>query len=343
MKARPTRKRSQWKRRIVSWGVVVVVVALVFFRLVVVISEDDLLVVGSLPTAVVLQINSTMSDDDQQRVSCIDFPSSSVVRPKIFMENGVGREYLELYHNQSLGNSRRRRLLKVRFVVYHLKSKECRPIYYHIHKNGGSTMNIQGPDLLPGVVGSLQAYYTKLENQWGRERFENETRTILDEAFYARRHEMPIFTFLRDPVDRFISGVGQALKLNQLGDCTRSRTKKDSLELLDCVLNEIQTKKHYLDEHLEPQIFELYHGMMGLDLDVSVMDLTTMDMVLQKVLGVSTTTPRRTTRRNGLVVGYNLSTSLLTPNLVERICSIYNMDVLLLHETKVTVTACPMI
>jgi hypothetical protein len=252
------------------------------------------------------------------------------------MENGAGKEYLELYHNQSRG-SVRRRLLNVRFVLYNLASQHCRPIYYHIHKNGGSTMNVRSTELLPGI-GKLQSYYTSRENQLGHERFENETMTILGEARRASK-TMPIFTFLRDPVARFLSGVGQALKLNRLGPCTKNRSQKDSLDLLDCILTEIQVKKLYLDEHLEPQIFELYHGMMGFDLQVHVMDLKTMDIVLEQVLGLrAQDKSRRQTR--GLVAGYNLSLSLLTPTLVERICSVYRIDVLLVHETKVTSTAC---
>jgi hypothetical protein len=286
-------------------------------------------------------------------VPCVGFPSASLFRPTLFMEDGAGRDYLELYHTQSRGDSRRRRLLKVRFVLYNLATKHhCRPIYYHIHKNGGSTMNIvQSTDSQNVSGGNVQAYYTPLENQLGRDRFEEETRRILQEA-RDNRNGMPVFTFVRDPVPRFLSGVGQALKLNGLGPCsTKDDTtpRKDSLGLLECVLNQIQGTQQqyrYLDEHLEPQIFELYHGMMGLgDLPVHVMDLpSAMDVVLQTVLGHQQASRRRTT--HGSVVaaaGYNLSLSILTPQLVERICSVYRMDVLFLQETNVTSTACSML
>ena len=159
---------------------------------------------------------------------------------------------------------------------------------------------------------------------------------------------MPVFTFVRDPVPRFLSSVGQALKLNQLGPCTKKDTpRNDSLGLLDCVLNQIQVTQQYLDEHLEPQIFELYHGMMGLDLQVYVMDLhAMMDIVLPTILSLpdhQQASRRRKTHHGSVVAGYNLSLSLLTPHLVERICSVYRMDVLFLLETNVTSTACSML
>ena len=200
--------------------------------------------------------------------------------------------------------------------------------------------------LTGGDIGNVQAYYTSLENQLGRDRFEQETRSILQEA-RDDRYSMPMFTFIRDPVPRFLSSVGQALKLNQLGPCTSTKhtPRKDSLGLLECVLNQIQVTQQYLDEHLEPQIFELYHGMMGLDLPVHVMDLhSAMDVVLQTILGLPD--PQQASRRRkthgSVVAGYNLSISLLTPQLVERICTVYRMDVLFLQETNVTSTTCSM-
>ena len=102
-------------------------------------------------------------------------------------------------------------------------------------------------------------------------------------------------------------------------------------------MNQIQVTQQYLDEHLEPQIFELYHGMMGLDLPVHVMDLQAMDVVLQTILGLPDHIQASRKRTKGSVVaGYNMSISILTPKLVERICSIYRMDVLFLQETNMT-------
>jgi Sulfotransferase family len=189
-------------------------------------------------------------------------------------------------------------------------------------------MNIQSKASLHGVE-SLQAYYTPQEVKLGRERFRNETLTIISEA-HRSRQTMPIFTFVRDPVARFLSGVGQALRLNQLGTCTRNGPWKDSVKLLECVLTQIQSEKQFLDEHLEPQIIELYNGIKGLDLHVHVMDLKSMDAVLQ-IVGL----PRRAVSKrhtNGLVAGYNLSLYTLTPKLIQRICFVYRMDALFLHS-----------
>jgi hypothetical protein len=284
--------------------------------------------------------------------------------PKRFMEQGPGKAYLPLYEKQL--ERKKRRLLKIRLVVYSLVQPEtngrCRPVYYHIHKNGGSTMNVKGdhPPLL-----LVDAYYTPREQNLGREEFHNQTLSILTQLHESQHQQlssssnsMPFFTFLRDPVTRFLSSVGQALRLNKLHPCNTPPKKGDTLALLECVLQKIQDKESFLDEHLVPQALELYHGMMGLDLQVQVMDLSAIGPVLQHlvVLGLptattsttsttSTTTTSIETRRSStqgrLVAGFNLSTALLTPSLVQRICTVYQMDSLMLKQVGVTNTMCP--
>ena len=191
---------------------------------------------------------------------------------------------------------------------------------------------------------SVDAYYTPREQELGWEKFQNETMTILhriaQDQQQQKRSLMPIFTFLRDPVPRFLSSVGQALKLNNLGSCTKHiRVQRDTVQLLNCILLEIQQSKRFLDEHLEPQVFELYYGTMNMNLNMYLMDLKSMDMVLQDVFGVSS---HQLSRRQskGSVLGFNLSMAWLTPQLISRICAVYSMDVLFLLQAKVTATIC---
>ena len=266
---------------------------------------------------------------------CWDLPAVySEMNPKEFMENGPGKAYLPLYEKQKQ-QSKKQRLLKVRFVVYSLSDKNCRPVYYHIHKNGGTSMHVKNHPL-------VDAYYTPREQQLGREEFHNQTMQIMTGIYSAQQQQqtcsIPIFTFLRDPVPRFLSSVGQALRLNKLHPCNTQ--SKDTQELLDCVLNKIKVKESFLDEHLLPQSFELYNGMTGLDLKVKVMDSSAIGSVLHK-LGLATndvSSPRRKTQ--GLISGFNLSMSFVTAPLIERICEIYHMDVMLLQLTGVTRTIC---
>ena len=187
----------------------------------------------------------------------------------------------------------------------------------------------------------VDAFYTPREQQLGQEHFFNTTRRIMADISKAQKESlctMPIFTFLRDPVDRFISSVGQALKLNKLHPC--STKSKDTPELLKCVVDKIKRKGLFLDEHLVPQSFELYYGVMGYDIAIRVLDLSSIGQVLKKLGFSSDHSSGRRRKGQGLVAGFNLSTSLLSPSILNEICSLYDVDVRLLHQTGVTKTRC---
>jgi hypothetical protein len=342
----PQRSRKRWITAIL-FGSIVIINLLYSFG----IFEDAPSQMLDLPTSAILSFNQTLP----RSLPCGEIPVDAVTfNPQFFMEHGPGRPFMELFKKQLEQDERKQRLLKVRFVQYTLSSeaKSCRPIYYHIHKNGGSTMNIKtgydddSSSTKRSRITHIETYYTPREQQLGREIFENQTMAILnqvrlDQTQQGPTNTMPVFTFLRDPVPRFLSSVGQALKLNKLRACTKQldTQKRDAVVLLDCILSTIQEKESFLDEHLEPQAFELYHGMMGLGLNVQVMDLKSMDVILEQWLGSSRlNVSRRQTK--GLMAGFNLSTSLLTTELIQRICRVYQMDVLLLQETKVSSSIC---
>ena len=164
------------------------------------------------------------------------------------------------------------------------------------------------------------AFYTTKERQLGKEVFHQQSHQIMRQVYryqqeqhISRRQNVavnsmnqkrdlvvsPIFTFLRDPVSRFLSSIGQALQLNGLGSCRRKHDKmrKDqnhenkyhstdsqqtqpsanvmTIELLDCVLAKIESNQFFLDQHLLPQSFQLYTAVMDFDIGIAVMDLST--------------------------------------------------------------------
>lgn len=262
---------------------------------------------------------------------CPTTPEGYPFHPIEFMEHGVGKDFLPLFHKQL--NRPKQRLLKVRFVVY-TTGGVCSPIiYYHIHKNGGSTMNVRGDP-------RVEPYYTPQEQALGREGFHRQAEETLRRAgkLKTSRGWSTIFTFLRDPVTRFLSGVGQSLKLNKLGPCNKENPG-DTVRLLECVLSKIQDKESFLDEHLEPQAFELYHGMMGHNLTVNVLDLKSIGNSLKGILGPSSSQSTTRRQRKGLVSGYNLSSALLPSSIIERICTVYRMDVLLIKTVGTEISS----
>ena len=205
----------------------------------------------------------------------------------------------------------------------------------------------------------VDAYYTPKENQLGRDKFFEQSNAIMTNVYETQLKQrsesnsnttIPFFSFIRDPVPRFLSGVGQALKLARIKPCHKLN---NSVELLDCVINKMNSKSSFLDEHLLPQVFHLYTGMMDHDIQVSLIDLSDATIMLNWLLDQLYTTadghsvssqPKsehvRHRKTPQIVHGFNLSYSVLTPNLIARICRLYLMDVILIKATNVTHTIC---
>ena len=305
--------------------------------------------------------NFDKSEEEEDATTCWTVPKEQEIQtfeisPKNFMDEGLGKDFLELYKNQlSVQEQKGKRpVLRVRFVVYYLL-QTCQPVYYHIHKNGGTTMNIQDNPV-------VNPYYTPKEQQIGRLAFRNATEDILRNIYKSQKQqsslsaiatsnhvEMPFFTFLRDPVPRFISGIGQAIKLNKLGPCLTNAENK-ATNLLECILDQINTTKYFIDEHLVPQSFELYHGLQGIDLKLQVMDMSSIERVLQNLgfglAGAIDNSKKRRSmtmnarRYSGIINGLR-NPSKLPQSLILRICEIYRVDVLLLQMCGVTKSICP--
>ena len=292
-------------------------------------------------------LDDTWTNDDPHRLAleegstskCNQIEHAPSFNPIHFMEEGAGKGFLPLFQKQL--DVSKQRLLKVRFVRYSTHPLSCNAIYYHIHKNGGSTMNVKDDP-------RVEAYYTPQEKRLGKDEFHARALQTFQRAWNEQNQPGsartkptgPIFTFLRDPISRFLSGVGQSLKLNKLRPCNK-QYPSDTVGLIDCVLSKIANKQSFLDEHLEPQAFELYHGMMGMNLTVKVFDMKDIGKTLEAILGPGLRQSASRRRSHGFVAGYNLSSSILTQPLVRRICALYRVDILLLDTARLHIqSAC---
>lgn len=209
-------------------------------------------------------------------------------------------------------------------------------------------MNVKNhQDHHPSIA--VDSFYTPREQELGQEAFHKEALKVMNRVQNQTQQQpqqeqevdtMPIFTFLRDPVPRFLSSIGQALRLGRLHPC--NLRSNGTIELVLCVLAKINKTQSFLDEHLIPQAFELYMGMMGLDLGVTVMDLPHLSTALEGLFGPSFLESHSAVRRKSptLVQGFNLSQALLPPTVIFQICQLYRVDVLLLQMTQVSTTIC---
>jgi len=213
------------------------------------------------------------------------------------------------------------------------------------------------------MVLPVQRYYWPEETQMGSDVFKTRTRAILELLFQYQQEENltskeakgSFFTFLRDPLDKFVSAVGQVLVAENPPDFAVQCAKETSTQTMFlCVLRsmisntttndtDVRTPPNYLNEHLLPQSVELYHGLLGVDLIVDVVQLSFLDKVLDGCMSSqdydkdkdNTTLPIR----SGLIQGqqkfpqfnFQNATSVFTLSMLQDVCDLYEADVLLLR------------
>jgi len=189
-------------------------------------------------------------------------------------------------------------------------------VYCHIHKNGGTAL-LKFAKKIPGY--QRETFYNHDESKMGAERYDREVARVRERW----SNDSFFFTFLRDPVKRFVSGVKQIETNKQFGsyfpECKRGAVD------LDCVLGILEDSGSFVNVHLMPQLFELYHCLGGSDFGVVVTDLANLGSFMRG-LGISEMKHARA-RANAT------QTSTVSPSQLRRICKLYKMDVDFLRNT----------
>lgn len=191
-------------------------------------------------------------------------------------------------------------------------------------------------------------------------------RDIYYEQKRAGRDNNPVaFSFVRDPVVRFLSSVGQMLHMGkvklfqQCDDQTdllreisiheSNTTIAKSQALVQCMLQSIKSNTEealapdfdYIDQHMLPQAFELRARSLEYDIEIHLMSMGEISSTLRTLAGVNKQNKHaRSSRVADYTQGYFLETSILTQEIVRDICHIYAVDVLLLKQTGIATTLC---
>jgi hypothetical protein len=250
--------------------------------------------------------------------------------------------------------------------------------YLHNRKVGGSTMHWafrkrEETDSLGLELHVALAW--RMRNEMGIAAYHEAWNRKLQMIVASQQHAMAntnndattsmapavVFTFVRCPVQRFLSAVGQLLSarhrfqrhfascLEPKKDQTESVTAAslfDTQIMLKCTLEILEESVQangpgsFFDVHLEPQAFQMRTGVVDMDVGILILDLAHISNVLSVIRPSSSTIHRRPSTRKEYTGGYDLSAEVLTEELVHQICRIYAMDVQVLQLSSVAPIMC---
>ncbi len=158
-----------------------------------------------------------------------------------------------------------------------------------------------------------------------------------------------VFAFVRDPVDRFISSLGQALGAigsqgNQIGPVLKQECvadKETSRDVLKCIAKYVQQHGFWIELHFTPQVIDISFTTLWTDIPIAIFPFKELRTVLD-YFGSG-----NVTRRDGGSAGYR-SNKLLTDMTVDDydeetlkiVCSIYEMDVIMQRSLGFDVGRC---
>ena len=160
----------------------------------------------------------------------------------------------------------------------------------------------------------------------------------------------PIFTVLRDPLDRFVSAVQQVMHYNAEFRSKCLREASDSLDevmaaglrrqIIQCALNDMEETRYRRDVHLQPMAahFRLLDGNDDdvKDTPVSIFHMNDIGIILDEITGTTVQTTLIHARDRS---DENYATSPLlaklsvddfSEDMIQQLCTLYHVDYSLL-------------
>lgn len=162
----------------------------------------------------------------------------------------------------------------------------------------------------------------------------------------------PIFTIIRDPIERFLSAVQQVMHYNLefRSKCLKepSSSTDEALaaarqQLIQCAIDDLKETSYRRDVHLLPmaahfRLFDRTADRMRKDVPVSVFHMNDFEDVLKVVAGKSrlksTTIHARDRSNEGYATSPTLSTLSMTDcsdEMIRQICNLYHIDYIMIQ------------
>ena len=228
----------------------------------------------------------------------------------------------------------------------------CNLSLIHVHKCAGTSLVVAFRDIVVknkihaelkhDFKGMHTLYSPTRYESWNLEKW-NATSEFIEEAVtFQKDHQWNdsnhmIVAVVRDPVERFISAVGQISSekfINKSSKKLRNQCLKDSAsETLQCFVSLLRTNGFWIDLHFTPMVLEISFATMGKDVPVAIFPFEEVPNILASVGG----NPKKK-KKNGRKPGYrsdvlmNVTMNDFRADVLHELCMIYTMDVWFLRD-----------
>ena len=260
-----------------------------------------------------------------------DSPCSYFFPTEFYDESSYGYPYRNAAQAQLYGIPNR--TLHANWVRFTSVSHNMDFTYIHVRKAGGNTMYDFAKQL-------EQQYNDTIEVEiMPSVPVHRLVQTIGEEKFIQQMKEMvkqtTFFTFVRDPISRFVSAVGQiADKKPHVLNAIGCLFPEDPTREMTCVLENLIRNK-VVNDHLTSASIELYQMMFGIrNVRVAVFPLDRMNDFMKQW----DMEPFRRNEAVGIKTRY--STNLLSDDMIRNICRVYEADVYMIQLLGMSVTQC---
>eukprot|EP00550_Attheya_septentrionalis_P007595 CAMPEP_0198297392 /NCGR_PEP_ID=MMETSP1449-20131203/36789_1 /TAXON_ID=420275 /ORGANISM="Attheya septentrionalis, Strain CCMP2084" /LENGTH=412 /DNA_ID=CAMNT_0043998311 /DNA_START=210 /DNA_END=1445 /DNA_ORIENTATION=- len=237
--------------------------------------------------------------------------------------------------------------------------------FVHVHKAGGTTLHnaytllskltkrpvIRHRWFMPGRrvrrIRKSNSSKSEEELMWGVEKTVTKIDTHESSMFLSNATVYPedglfegdqhvLFAVVRDPVERFISSIGQAMggsgsQTNQVSQWFQRRCiKESSQETLRCCIDYVKEHGWWFELHFTPQVLDISFSTMWMDIPVALFPFRHLPDILQHF-----GTPQ-THSRDGSAKSYrphpvltNMTMTDYDDAMLRDVCTIYEMDVVM--------------
>jgi Sulfotransferase family. len=155
-----------------------------------------------------------------------------------------------------------------------------------------------------------------------------------------RESDHTLFAVVRDPVDRFISAIGQATgaygsSQNDIGQQLLDECLKDSSrETLRCFIELMHTNSTWIEVHFTPMVLEISFATIYKDIPVAVFPFTQVPNLLLE-LGSNPAIKKKDGHKSGYrksAVLTNMTAADYDDDMLLRLCQVYKMDAMFMKH-----------